>query len=169
MLACVDVHYRADRAKVACLTFDSWQSDAPDSAYTSVIEHPREYIPGQFYKRELPCILDILGKVRAHITLLVVDGYVWLDRKRTPGLGAHLYDALHGRIAIIGVAKNPYQRAPHAKKVFRGASEKPLYVTSAGISLAQAAKNVRIMHGDYRIPTLLKLVDQLSRQNDSFH
>ena len=165
MFACVDVCYKMDYAKVACLTFDRWQSDTPKSEYTSLIEHIDEYIPGQFYKRELPCILKILSKVKESIGVLVIDGYVWLDGKQTPGLGAYLYSALHERIRIIGVAKNAFQDTSHAKKVYRGRSKKPLFVTSAGISLTRAATNIQMMHGDHRIPTLLKLVDQLSRED----
>ncbi len=164
MFACVDAYYEIDHAKVACLTFDTWQSDTPKSEYTSLIKHIDEYIPGQFYKRELPCILKILDKVRESIKVLVVDGYVWLDGKRTPGLGAHLYSALHGQIKIIGVAKNAFKDRSQAKRVYRGASKKPLFVTSVGISPIRAAANIQKMHGEHRIPTLLKLVDQLSQK-----
>jgi deoxyribonuclease V len=163
MFACVDVHYQADRAKVVCLTFDGWQSEAPKSEYTSLVEHIDEYIPGQFYKRELPCILKVLGKVKESIEILVIDGYVWLDGKKTPGLGGYLYAAMQGRISVIGVAKNAFRGASHAIKVFRGRSKKPLFVTSAGISPARAAREIRLMHGDHRIPTLLTLADQRCR------
>lgn len=163
MFACVDVHYKPDRAQVACLTFDAWQNAAPKSKYAIVIKNVEEYVPGQFYKRELPCILKILDKVRETIKVLVIDGYVWLDAKRTPGLGAHLYNALHGQVKIIGVAKSAFKDASLAKKVFRGGSRKPLFVTSVGISPAFAASNIQKMRGTHRIPTLLKLVDQLSR------
>lgn len=162
MFACVDVHY-TDHAKVACLTFDSWQSDAPNSKYVSVIEHVEEYVPGQFYKRELPCILKILGKVKEPLEVLVIDGYVWLDGKQTPGLGAYLYRALDERVKIIGVAKNAFKGSLHTKMVYRGRSKRPLFVTAAGSSLTEAARHIKTMHGDHRIPTLLKLVDQLSR------
>jgi deoxyribonuclease V len=47
--------------------------------------------------------------------------------------------------------------------VLRGGSARPLYVTAAGLSADEAARRVRDMHGPYRIPTLLKRVDQLCR------
>ena len=130
-----------------------------------MIEHTDEYISGQFYKRELPCILKILGKVKEPIEVLVIDGYVWLDRKRNPGLGAYLYDALDEQVKIIGVAKSAFKGSSHAKKVYRGRSKKPLFVTAAGISFSEAATNIQSMHGNHRIPTLLKMVDQLSRED----
>jgi len=43
--------------------------------------------------------------------------------------------------------------------VVRGVSRRPLFVTTAGINAEEAAKGVQAMHGPYRIPTLLKLVD----------
>ena len=165
MFACVDVHYKIDCAKVACLTFDAWQSTVPKSKYTILIKHFEEYVPGQFYKRELPCIMRILDKVRESITVLVIDGYVWLDGQRTPGLGAHLYSALHGKVNIIGVAKTAFKGTSAAIKVFRGGSKRPLFVTSVGISPVRAASNIQKMYGIYRIPILLKLVDRLSRED----
>jgi deoxyribonuclease V len=47
--------------------------------------------------------------------------------------------------------------------VLRGASTKPLLITAAGMPEAQAAEHVREMHGAFRIPTLLRRVDQLCR------
>ena len=163
MFACVDVQYQNDHAKVVCLTFNSWQSHAPISEYSSLIKHVDDYISGQFYKRELPCILKILGKVKESIEILVIDGYVWLDGKHTPGLGAYLYDALNKQVKIIGVAKNSFMGSSHAKKVFRGRSKRPLFVTAAGIALSEAARHIQTMHGNNRIPTMLKMVDQRCR------
>lgn len=55
---------------------------------------------------------------------------------------------------IIEVAKNEF-RGAIAARVLRGASKKPLFVT--------AARDVRSMHGDYRVPTLLARADRLCR------
>jgi len=49
------------------------------------------------------------------------------------------------------------------QKIFRGKSTNPLYITSEGIELEIAADLILNMHGIYRIPTLLKKVDQLCR------
>lgn len=81
-----------------------------------------------------------------------------------PGLGAHLFNALKGKIPIIGVAKSPYKDVAMAVKVFRGRSTRPLYVTAVGMETAQAVRFIEKMHGRHRFPTLLKHVDTLSRK-----
>jgi deoxyribonuclease V len=48
-------------------------------------------------------------------------------------------------------------------EVRRGDSQKPLYVTAAGVSAEDAASRISEMHGPFRIPTLLKQVDTLAR------
>ncbi|WP_437898538.1 hypothetical protein [Sorangium sp. So ce124] len=47
----------------------------------------RPYRPGAFFERELPCLLEVLGRVRARPAALVIDGYVELDQAGAPGLG----------------------------------------------------------------------------------
>lgn len=94
--------------------------------------------------------------------ILVIDGYVWLEDER-PGLGAHLYRALGGKVAVIGAAKTRYAGVTLVQEVRRGTSGSPLYITAAGMDLSEAARHVSEMHGPYRIPTLLKRVDQLCR------
>jgi deoxyribonuclease V len=37
-------------------------------------------------------------------------------------------------------------------------------VTAAGIDVEEAARHVAAMHGNYRVPTLLKRVDSACRQ-----
>ncbi len=165
MYACVDVYYTTTNAIVSGLVFADWQSESPVRDYIKVIREVNEYIPGQFYKRELPCILALLEDIQEELTVLVIDGYIWLDEQNTPGLGAYLYDALEAQNAIIGVAKNSFNRSPHAVKVYRGQSKKPLFITATGMSSEEAASYIQKMHGRYRIPTLLKLVDQKGREN----
>jgi deoxyribonuclease V len=119
------------------------------------------YQPGQFYRRELPCLLSVLATVAEPLEAIVVDGYVWLSDDR-PGLGAHLYEALGHREAVIGVAKTRFAGA-EAEPVIRGGSRRPLYVSAAGLERAAAARHIERMHGTYRLPTLLRRVDQLCR------
>jgi deoxyribonuclease V len=162
MIACVDVDYRGDEAWAACVLLRDW-ADAESAG--EVVEHltgVAPYEPGQFYRRELPCLLAVLAKAADALDAVVVDGYVWLAEGR-PGLGGHLYEALGGKVPIIGVAKTRFASGA-AEAVVRGASRRPLYVTAAGMDLAEAAARVRVMHGTFRIPTLLKKVDQLCRQ-----
>jgi deoxyribonuclease V len=47
--------------------------------------------------------------------------------------------------------------------VQRGHSRRPLYVSAAGIDAETAARYIQDMHGTYRLPTLLRRVDQLCR------
>jgi len=95
---------------------------------------------------------------------VIVDGYVWLDANGTPGLGGHLYEALAGKVTVVGVAKTVFRGAGWAIPVTRGSSAVPLFVTAAGIDPKRAAEELKVMHGPYRLPTLLKRVDRLCRQ-----
>jgi deoxyribonuclease V len=165
MKCCLDVDYRADHAIAAGLLFAEWGDATPTQELVAHIDQIEPYIPGQFYRRELPCLLAVLAKTPWPPTLIVVDGYVWLDETGKPGLGAYLYTALGEQIPVIGVAKKPFHSAT-AEEVRRTGSDKPLYVTAVGISVAEAAAAVAQMHGAHRIPTLLKRVDQLCRQTN---
>jgi deoxyribonuclease V len=164
MIACVDVDYRDTEAVAACILFRSW---ADDSGAAELVEHigrVEPYQPGQFYRRELPCLLAVLAKASVPLEAVVVDGYVWLGGEDAPGLGAHLYAALAGTVPVIGVAKTHFAGVRAARPVLRGGSRRPLYVTAAGIEAEEAARQITRMHGSFRIPTLLKRVDQLCRQ-----
>jgi deoxyribonuclease V len=118
---------------------------------------PAAYEPGRFYQRELPYLLGALARFTPQ--LVVIDGNVWLAN-HTPGLGARLHAEIG--VPVVGVAKNPFRGAP-AIAVVRGASAKPLHVTAVGIDPQLAADRVRAMHGEFRIPTLLKRADSLAR------
>jgi deoxyribonuclease V len=160
-IAAFDVHYREEGlACAAAVAFHDVGDSAPAAAYRRLLPVPADYVPGDFYRRELPCILKLVEEMAAPARLFIVDGYVMLGAR--PGLGQHLYEAFSGRIPVIGVAKSPYLGA-HWVEVRRGASRKPLYITSAGIPLERACRAIRRMHGDHRIPTLLRLVDRLAR------
>ncbi|MBK6266140.1 hypothetical protein JKA74_13935 [Marivirga sp. S37H4] len=66
---------------------------------------------------------------------------------------------------MIGVAKNNFATINKLKReVYRGKSEKPLYITTKGIDLDEASANISKMHGDFRVPTILKLVDNYCRR-----
>jgi deoxyribonuclease V len=168
MLACVDVDYRGDEAVAACVLFGAWSDGAAAGCVVEKVSGVEPYVPGQFYRRELPCLLAVLGKLPERPELVVIDGYVWLggeDRPR-PGLGGHLFEALERKVPVVGVAKTRFHSARLAVPVVHGeGSTRPLFVTAAGIEAATAAAHVQAMHGTYRLPTLLRLVDQLCRQS----
>jgi deoxyribonuclease V len=163
MFACVDVHYTDDHAVAACILFNHWTDSRPAARLHTTVSNPPPYIPGRFYLRELPCILKVLERVRETIEAILIDGHVWLDNRQSPGLGAHLYNQLNQTTPVIGIAKSRYKRSDAADKVIRGKSKKPIYVTAVGLDQRVAARCVAEMHGRSRLPTLLKKVDQMSR------
>lgn len=168
MIACTDVDYRPDgSARAAALRFAEWSDAQPLSEWTERIDRAEPYVPGEFFRRELPCLLAVLERVRqmaGPLSAVVIDGYVTLDAAGTPGLGAHLYAALGEAVPVVGVAKTAFRGSPHALAVCRGSSRSALYITAAGIDPEEAARSVQAMAGPHRLPTLLKRVDQLCRQ-----
>jgi len=81
----------------------------------------------------------------------------------------YLYDAIKQKIPVIGVTKNRFKQANFAQKVFSGQSKKPLYVTSAGMSQLEAAGEIEAMAGSFRIPDLLKAVDEKTHERQKQH
>jgi deoxyribonuclease V len=162
MLACVDVDYRDNRAWAACLLFEAWTDSDARVTLVERIDSVQPYVPGEFFRRELPCLLAVLARAPALPVTIVVDGYVWLDAERRPGLGAHLYEALGGAAAVIGVAKSPFA-GNVALPVRRGGGLKSLWVTAVGMDEERAVECIRQMDGPFRIPTLLKAVDRACR------
>ncbi len=162
MLA-TDVQYAENSAIAAAVLFHDWQTNEVERSLTKRIENIEGYEPGAFYKRELPCIMALLEEVTASLDFIVIDGYVTLGQHHKPGLCTYLYQQLDQSVPIIGVAKNRFIDTPEACEVLRGQSQKPLFVTSAGLSLETAKQIIRQMHGEHRLPTLLKSVDQLCR------
>jgi len=163
MIACLDVDYRGAAAYAAGLAFHNWSDASPAMEKVIPVVGVHPYQPGQFFRRELPCLLVVLRELPS-VSVVVVDGYVWLDGVSVAGLGAHLYQALAGKVAVIGVAKTRFAGARAAAEVFRGRSTRPLFITAAGMCAERAAEHVRSMHGPDRIPTLLKRADALCRR-----
>ncbi|HEY1053517.1 MAG TPA: endonuclease V [Emticicia sp.] len=167
MILAVDVFYKQSSAKIVGLIFSEWT----DARYAQKIEKFRndiaEYEPGAFYKRELPCIMDILADLDlTQLDYIIVDGYVFLDDEGKPGLGAHVYEALPIKIPVIGVAKTSFaNNKKYVAEVFRGISQKPLFITAMGEDLTKAAAMVRSMSGDYRFPTMLKALDDFTKSD----
>jgi len=163
MFCALDVSYKDNAAVAACLTFSDWTAASPLDEYVCRIQDIESYRAGEFFRRELPCLLRVLEELPELTELMLIDGYVWLDARRRPGLGVHLYEHFEGQIAVVGIAKTAFHGSPHAIQVVRGRSSRPLYVTAAGMDADAAATAVLSMHGQHRIPTLLRRVDQLCR------
>lgn len=161
MKVCIDVGYAGEIASVAAVSFLEWQDAVPLQEQVFAMKVPSEYIPGAFFKREMPCIVEAIHRMQFKLDLVVIDGYVWLA-DGVAGLGAILFTELGESMPVVGVAKNPY-RGQMACRVLRGDSRRPLYVSAVGIRQEDAAEHVREMHGKHRVPTMIKRADQLSR------
>jgi deoxyribonuclease V len=165
MILATDVDYKGNKANAAGIVFSKWEDKIIYKEYTVQLEKIKDYIPGQFYKRELPCLTKLLSIVEEDITTIIIDGFVWLDDLYKKGLGAYLYQKLNKTIPVIGVAKKSfYSLGENYREIYRGESKSPLFITSAGIDLDKSANCIKNMAGEHRIPTLLKKVDGLCRQ-----
>ena len=159
--AAVDVHYLSTGGARAAAVLAAEAAFALVLAErTAVVTQVPPYRPGEFYLRELPPLRAVLEDLSG-LGLLVVDGYADLDPGGRPGLGARAH-AEFG-IPVIGVAKSRFRTATHAVPVVRGSSGRPLFVTAAGISRADAADLIRRMAGRYRLPDALRRADTLAR------
>ncbi len=165
MILAIDVYYTEKGAKTVGVGFENWGDQSPMATFIDHNSEIAEYESGEFYKRELPCILRLLDQIDlSQLDCIVIDGYVILNDTGKLGLGGHLYEILEHKIPIIGVAKTRFaQNEKNNRKVLRGESQKPLWITAAGIGLEEAAQKIQNMHGEYRMPTLLKQLDMLTK------
>lgn len=165
--ACFDVYYYEDYAKACCIVFEIKPLERIVSEYCERTESVAEYIPGEFYKRELPCLLKVYENIKEDIDLVIVDGFVCLGNGKK-GLGAYMFEVLDGKIPVVGVAKTFFKGCTDYIKIYRGESNRPLYISSLGIGLNDSAKLIRNLNGKNRIPDVLKKVDQLTRVDTEF-
>ena len=159
ILAAFDVHYLEDgRASAAAVRFSDYSDAEPAAVYTQVLSGAADYLPGEFYRRELPGILSLLQTFDQAPDEMIVDGYVTLGNR--PGLGQHLFTTFNGKIPVIGVAKSRFEGAL-GTEVYRGRSTRPLYVAAAGMDPEKAAERIRMMHGSYRIRRTSRLTTKI--------
>ena len=166
MIVAFDTYYSANSAKTVGIGFHNWMDNEIAVIKSEIIEGVAEYESGKFYKRELPCILSLLNKFEiGRIKTIIVDGYTTIDNKGENGLGGYLYDSLKRKIPVVGIAKNRYKlNSMNAKEILRGNSSKPLFISTLGIDLDLVAEKVKSMHGDFRIPTILKMLDLQTKE-----
>ena len=165
MIGILDVDYRNDHARAACVLINSWADSSPAATYIADVNEVHPYEPGRFYLRELPCLMAVVRLLPVNPEILVVDGYVWLGADRRPGLGAYLHAAT-GNTAVAGIAKTKFRGMSGSQLmalVYRGQARNPLYVTAVGLGLNEVASGVGGMHGTYRIPDMVRLTDHLAR------
>lgn len=161
MKLAIDVFYKDDTAKIVAAAFDHWADRTPTDLFIKYKTPVDKYISGEFYKRELPCLSDLISDLDLNeIEVVIIDGYVYLDNDGKPGLGARLYEHLNGAVPVVGVAKTYFaNNKKHVVEVKRGKSQQPLYVTAIGIELCSVAHDIKCMYGEYRMPYILKLID----------
>lgn len=162
MVTVLDVHYDGNVAYGAAIRVADWSSDEIINTVRVPFDGVKPYKTGSFFKRELPILLKILEMSDWNDNVLVIDGYVTL-RTGKSGLGGYLHEALDRKVAVVGIAKNPFAGNDSAIEVFRGESVRPVFVTSIGLPLDEAASKVAEMAGENRIPAIVKVVDHLAR------
>lgn len=108
MILAIDVHYRENEAKAVGVLFN-WEDIQPLSTIVQYLSNIDDYKPGEFYKRELPCLLKIIEKVNLNeLEAIIIDGHIYTDCQGNFGLGGKLWEVLNNQIPIIGVAKSPF-------------------------------------------------------------
>lgn len=155
MLLALDVFYSADIVKAVGVLFE-WKDVKPQKFLIEYLDKVEEYVPGEFYKRELPCLLKIIEKIDiSEIEVIIIDGYVYVDNEMKLGLGGILWEELDRKIPVIGVAKTSFLgNKDTTKEIIRRESKKPLYISSIGYPVDEALEKVKSMHGEYRIPAI---------------
>lgn len=166
MILAFDTYYFDNKAKTVCISFDNWKTSKISKIQSEILGNIQDYVPGEFYKRELPCILSLISRIDlANAEFIIVDGFVFLDDEQKYGLGARLYKALSNNIPVIGVAKINFATIKKLKRnLLRGKSARPLFITAIGIEVDEAVTKIKSMDGEYRIPILLKELDKLTKE-----
>lgn len=161
----IDVYYLEDTAKAVGALF-YWDDLVAAQTISLSVENIEPYVPGEFYKRELPCILKIIEQAGLEqIDIVIVDGNVYIDNEGSFGLGGKLWEALGGNIPVIGVAKTSFKNTEQKViPVERGQSKNPLFVSAIGMDPEEAAALIKGMKGEHRMPDILKYVDTLTKQ-----
>lgn len=124
----IDVYYYTDNktgkeyAHTVAGLFNNYSDLDFEKIIVTRTDNIVEYEPGNFYKRELPPIIDVLKECWKQgyiLDTIIIDGYCHMceDDGITyhKGLGARLKDYLHDNslpgidVPIIGIAKHPYK------------------------------------------------------------
>ncbi|MGC4099712.1 endonuclease V [Ferruginibacter sp.] len=165
MLLAIDVHYRDAFAKAVGVLFN-WDSNRPEQIIIDNITGVEEYVPGEFYKRELPCLLKIIEQVKTDdLEAIIIDGYIYVDNNGSLGLGGILYETLNKSVPVIGVAKTSFLKNKETvTALLRGESKNPLYISVIGYPIEAAVEKIKNMKGEFRIPAILKELDRITKE-----
>lgn len=171
----IDSYYYSDtNCYTVGLVFSHWNSKDPDCILESTVSEFAPYIPGQFYKRELPGVLSIIRQVNLReFDTIILDGFTrLLDNSLNviPGLGEKLETELGiiPGLSIIGVAKSMFCKSDSVSlPLYRGQAKTPLWISvSSGseIDLMTARDYIKSMYGDSKLPDMLKLLDKHTKR-----
>jgi deoxyribonuclease V len=166
MVLALDVHYKGHIAKAVGVLFE-WEDIMPKEIIIEYVEKIEEYIPGEFYKRELPCLLKIIKKINLKaIEAIIIDGYVYIDNNFKYGLGGILWENLEQQIPIVGIAKTSFfSNKDTVKELFRGCSKKPLFISSIDYNVEKITEKIMNMSGNYRMPNILIELDRITKES----
>lgn len=179
-VAGVDVAYDGDRLAAAVTVLDGTTLEIVEKVAVSG-RVAFDYVPGLLAFREVPALLDALGRLSAIPDLVVCDGY-GLAHPRRFGLACHL-GVLTG-LPTIGVGKTPFVGTYPTPAPERGSwtdltldgdvvgrvlrtrdGVKPVFVSVGHrVDLATACHNVLHLTPRYRLPETTRAADRLSRE-----
>lgn len=147
--------------------FENFSDEKSLKIISKVVGNVAPYESGSFYKRELPCIVSLLQDIdMLDISLIVIDGFVYLDDDGRYGLGGHLYERFERRVQVVGVAKSPFKGSCKlVREICRGGSKRPLFISAIGMDVDEAARLVEGMSGEFRTPSLLKILDDETKSD----
>ncbi|MEU6743936.1 endonuclease V [Streptosporangium sandarakinum] len=180
LVAGVDVAYAGDRLAAAVAVLDGGTLEVVEQA---AVGGPVafDYVPGLLAFRELPAVLDALGRLTVVPDLVVCDGY-GLAHPRRFGLACHL-GVLTG-LPAIGVGKTAFVGSYAEPGPERGSASdltldgevvgrvlrtrdgvKPVFVSVGHrVDLDTACHNVLALTPSYRLPETTRVADRLSRR-----
>ena len=166
----IDTYYTEENAYTVGVFFSKWDDTEPLKIIKRITKPEYPYVPGEFYKRELPCIMDLLGVVSFDtLSTIIVDGFVRIEKngEMVSGLGEHLYDEVKDwGISVIGVAKSKFDGCENwSIPIIRKAGSKPLYVQGIGrYTDEMAASLIKGMAGPNKLPILLQRLDRETKE-----
>ncbi|MFC4564648.1 endonuclease V [Nocardiopsis mangrovi] len=181
LVAGLDVTYAPgdDRLVAAAVVLDAGTLEVVESA-TAVARPAFPYVPGLFAFREVPPLLDAIGRLRTAPDVFVCDGF-GLAHPRRFGLACHLGVLLDrpalgvGKSPFVGSAEPPGERRGSWSPLVDGGDVvgralrtrdgvKPVYVSVGHrIDLDGATGLVLRLAPSYRLPEPIRRADRLSR------
>lgn len=190
-IAAVDVSYdqKNKTAKAGVCVFDIEKKEVIDTSFAKTrISFP--YIPGLLAFREIPAVLEALGKMDVEADIIICDGHGILH-PRGFGLASHLGVFLG--VPSMGIAKNKLYGVETEEKIFfldleitfirhpkkgevlgaavrkvlkSGRVLKPVYVSPGHLIDLESALNLyKIISGSHRLPKIMRIADKISKDS----